>query len=140
MPWMQIIVDEVLKMEILKDWDQFYAKLKRSLESKFALTFSQKFWETCLKSLKSQEIIIFFLATPVHIGNANAALHGLVNLTFLQKVQWALLRLGLDFFTLEHKHLIGLRMRSVIKQRFMFTFQPRTKSKSTYKSNFNGFH
>ena len=58
----------------------------------------------------------------MHVGDADTALHALIDLSFLKEAETALLRFRLFYlFSLQEKSFVCLRVNRLVKERLMIS-------------------
>ncbi len=94
---------EILEVEVLQNRHDFLSKHEYSLEGVFATAESEESFETAIQFFKDDEVVVLFLAAPMHVRDANATLHDLEDLALLQDGDVVFGRFGFVLFALHEE-------------------------------------
>ena len=137
----EVVVDEELEVEVLEDREELKADHQGRLEAQPAAALLDLLGEGALQFLQDDEVVLLFLAAPVHVGNSDSALHALVHLPFLQQTQAPLLHLrSLGLLALQDQRVVGLGVDGAVKQRVVVAFEPRVEAEPAHQADFYWLH
>jgi hypothetical protein len=81
--WVKLVVNEVLEVEILQNSNNFLSKHECSLWRETPLREAHQSLQGAIELFEDDKVIVFFLATPMHVGDPRTSLHNLKYLAFL---------------------------------------------------------
>lgn len=135
-----VVVDEVLEMVVLEDRNRLRPEHKHGLETEPRATLLEQTHKVTLQLLKHNKIIILLLSAPVHVWDADTALHGLEDLPLLQDGQVVDWRLVFYLLSFEEESRVGLGVDGLVEQVLVLAGDFGGESEATDETHLNGFH
>jgi hypothetical protein len=79
----KLVVNEILEVEILQNRDNFLSEHECGLGRETPLRETHQGLQGAIELFEDDKVIVFFLATPMHVGDPRTSLHNLKYLAFL---------------------------------------------------------
>lgn len=80
----ELVVNEVLEVEILQNSYNFLSKHECRFGGEMSLREVNQGLQRTIELFKNDEVIVFFLTAPMHVGDPRTSLHNLQYLAFLE--------------------------------------------------------
>lgn len=133
-------VHEVLEVEVLQYGYYFDAQHEGALDGEFAPALAQELAQIIGQFLEDYEVVVLLLAAPVHVRDADAALHGLQDLALLQDAQLVGGGLLLDLVALHEHVALVLCVHAQVEQVLVLAGDLLLKPEPAHQSHLDGLH